>query len=202
MSLEATLLWDLLIHSWLQTWPSSTLILVLSWRLMPAQQSTRWSVFSLSLIKYISLCIILELRFWTLSTFPSLFLLGLHTNQLLIINSCNLNKSSGTRLCLYYRSSGFSADSPALYCHCDVGIDLAWVPVVVSKRSSYWQWYCGETRPVCRLRISETFRACLDEYPRFIPTLVLSDHFLIFLWSCSSFSTFILKSNCTRVSPL
>ena len=35
----------------------------------------------------------------TLSTFPSLFLLGLHTNQLLIINSCNLNKSSGTRLC-------------------------------------------------------------------------------------------------------
>ena len=32
----------------------------------------------------------------TLSTFPSLFLLGLHTNQLLIINSCNLNKSSGT----------------------------------------------------------------------------------------------------------
>ncbi len=61
------------------------------------------------------------------------------------------------------------------------------IPVVVSKRSSYWQWYCGETRPVCRLRISETFRACLDEYPRFIPTLVLSDHFLIFLWSCSSF---------------
>ncbi len=31
------------------------------------------------------------------------------------------------------------------------------------------------------------FRACLDEYSRLIPILVLSDHFLIFLWSCSSF---------------
>jgi len=71
--------------------------------------------------------------------------------------------------------------NPALYCHWDLGIDLACVPVVVSNKSLYEQWNCGDTNPVCRLKINDTECACLDEYPKLIPILVLSCHFLAFL---------------------
>ncbi len=39
-------------------------------------------------------------------------------------------------------------ENPHFCCQRDWGICLAWVPVVDSKRSSYWQWNCGDTRPV------------------------------------------------------
>ena len=49
-----------------------------------------------------------------------------------------------------------SFTNPTLYCHWDFGMDLACVPVVVSNKSSYEQWNCGETNPVCRLKTNDT----------------------------------------------
>ncbi len=88
---------------------------------------------------------------------------------------------------------------PALACHFDFGMDLACVPVVVSNMSSYKQWNCGDTRPVSRFNIKDTLCACLGEYPRLIPILVLSVHFCAFLPSCSSFFIHLCQ-NCTKTT--
>ena len=65
---------------------------------------------------------------------------------------------------------------PARICQFDDIIVSGLLKLMVSKKSSYRQWNCGETRPVSRLRTRLTLRACCGEGPRFIPSLDLGDH--------------------------
>ena len=68
---------------------------------------------------------------------------------------------------------------PARICQIDDIIVSGLLKLMVSKKSSYQQWNCGETRPVSRLRTRLELHAFCGKGPRFIPSLDLGDHLWI-----------------------